>query len=406
MSGSQKSNPGCKKEEIWQEIQSILQDCIAFRQDRHQYPDLTWDEEDTARAIEQQLAKIDDIQVSPRLAQYGLVATMEGEQPGPTHIALRADMDGLPMQERSQLSYRSQRDGKMHACGHDGHMAILLGSLHVLQKLRKHLKGRVSFVFQPAEEGGAGAKALCESGVLDGVDAIFGLHGWPELELGRIACRPGPLLAGQSRFKLHIQVKGGHAAMPHLAQDAILLGSQIVQALQTVVSRNVEPAESAVISVTQFHAGTAHNILPDEAMVSGTIRALRPEILEFCENRIRDIATSLAGAFEARIDCEFIPGYPPTINHPREVDFVQKQIEAFFGDEVYCDLQKPSMGSEDFSYYLQEKPGAFFLLGLNTSEKPQPSLHHPEFDFQDQALPYGIATFCQLALAWGHQAHA
>jgi amidohydrolase len=387
---------------ILEELPSLT----SFRHDLHAHPELGYEEERTTSVVRGELEKA-GIPFQGGLARgTGVLAHIDGK--GPLSRALRADMDALPITEETGVPYASKTPGIMHACGHDGHTTILLGAARVLQRIaqEKGLPHPVTFVFQPAEEGGfAGGRAMVEDGCLDGsvlgkkVEKIFGLHGWPLFCLGTVGTREGTLLAASDSFELTIEGKGTHAAFPHLGNDVIVAGSSIVQAFQTAVSRAVDPTEPVVVSVTQFHAGTANNILSPRAELSGTVRTLSDKTRSHVEATLVHLAETTARAHGCTASFRLVDGYPVTRNAPEAVkDFHRAALETLPDDRLIR-VERPVMGGEDFSYYGEKVPACFFFLGLRPEGKTSmPSLHHPAFDFNDDALPLGIELFCRLAL--------
>lgn len=388
------------------EIAAVLPDVVAFRHARHAHPELTWQEHATADAVEASLRQIEGVQDIGRVAGLGVVALIEGDAPGPT-VALRADMDALPIRERTGCHYESKCDGVMHACGHDGHMANLVGSAMVLARLRKHLRGRVKLIFQPAEEGGAGADALCKAGVLDSpkVDVIFGLHGWPSLATGQVYVRSGPMLASTCSLKITVRGTGCHAAMPHLGTDQILIAARIVESLQMISARHMAPTEPIALSITQIHGGTTHNVIPATVEMHGTLRTFSRESYERVVTQVHRLVEGIASAHGATATVDMAPAYPPTINDERATDFIEAVATAAIGSEQVLRMPVPTMGGEDFAYYLQRVPGSFFFLGVDDGRSGgYPSLHHPAFDFNDAALPQGMRVFVHAALAYADAA--
>ena len=384
------------------EIKQVLPEVVAFRRDRHQHPELTWKEQATAAAVAEKLRAIPGLTVVEGVGKLGVVALLQGEKSGPT-VALRADMDALPVREVTGKSYASCHDGVMHACGHDGHMANLLGSALVLSKLRSHLRGQVKFIFQPAEEGGAGAKVMCDDGVLDSpkVDVIFGLHGWPEIPCGQIYLKNGPLLAATNVFHIEVKGTGCHAALPHLGTDQVLIGARIVEGLQSISARIMAPTEPVAVSVTQFHGGTANNVIPPAVKLTGTLRTMTPAARERAVGAIERLAKGIAAANGAEAMVTFEAGYPPTVNHEQPTNFLESIAREVLPTGSSERLTVPTMGGEDFAYYLERVPGSFFFLGVDDGRVGgYPSLHHPAYDFNDGALPHGIKMFVHAALAY------
>ncbi|MEQ9096346.1 MAG: amidohydrolase [Phycisphaerales bacterium] len=382
---------------------------VALRRDLHRNPELSNREHETAARIELELREL-GLEVKTGLASNGtgviayLPATRETRQT----VALRADIDALPIAEATGKPYASTNHGVMHACGHDGHTAILLGAARALARAGAR-PNNVLFVFQPAEEDGGGAEVMCQQGALRGADGgglgepvtrIFGLHGWPRMPLGTVGTRPGPLMASTDDFDVRIVGKGGHAAMPHLARDPILAASAVVVALQSIASRAVNPNDAGVITVGQFEAGTANNIIPESARLVGTIRALNDETRSLLGERFRAVAESTAAAHGCTAEIDWQPGYPVTSNDPVCAEHVLSVARRVLGDECVEVVPEASMGGEDFSYYGQAVPACFFLLGLappGADVDALPLLHQPGFDFNDDALPIGVRMMCELA---------
>ncbi len=325
---------------------------------------------------------------------------------GDKAICLRADMDALPIQEANNVAYCSQNAGRMHACGHDGHTTILIGTARVLAKLANDggLPRPVSFVFQPAEEGGAGAKKMVQDGVLDGtvlgppVEHMFGLHGWPRVPLGLVGTREGPMMAASDEFDLTVQGVGCHAAWPHVGRDPIVAAAAIVSAFQTIPSRSAPPLEALVISVTKIRGGTAYNIIPGEVHLSGTVRTLNEEIQVLAEQRIQSVASAVAEAHGCQAAVDYSRGYPCTVNHPDAVNVFNTVARRALGAERVIDVPQPVMGGEDFAFYGQRVPACFFVLGLVPDGGTMAELHQPTFNFNDDAIATGVEMFCQLAL--------
>lgn len=372
----------------------------SIRHDLHAHPELGYQEYRTVEVVRRELESA-GVQVATGLAGgTGLLGFLPstGDDHAPT-VALRADMDALPIEERTGLSYSSTNPGKMHACGHDGHTTILIGAARALAQMER--PNNILFVFQPAEEGGAGGKKMCEDGVLEGrvlgkaADRIFGLHGYPGLHVGEVSSRPGTMMASADTIRLVVHGKGGHAAMPHTGIDPIVVASHIVTAAQSIASRNVDPLDSLVITFAQFNAGTAHNIIPERAELVGTVRTLRPETRAFAERRLTELVHGIAAAHGATADFQFEYGYPAVINDADLVETFRAQV----GETVMPETL-PVMGGEDFSFYGQHIPACFYWLGLmGPGQTHYPNLHAPEFDFNDAAIPVGVRAMCRLATA-------
>ncbi len=380
-------------------IEALVDDARRWRHELHKMPELQYDVVQTAKFVADRLHAFGCDEVKTGIGRSGVVGIIKGRRGDGPAIALRADMDALPIEERTNLPYRSSHPGKMHACGHDGHTAMLLGAARHLAKTRD-FRGTAVIVFQPAEEGGAGAKAMLDDGLVErfGVTQFFGMHNWPGLPLGAFAIRKGAFLAASDKFAIALEGKGGHAAMPHRARDVIVAGSEIVLALQSLVSREVDPLDSAVVSVSKFEAGTVFNVLPQTATMLGTVRTLKAPTRDHLETRLKQIVAGIAGAHRIEAAVDYIRGYPPTMNHDREVDFAAAVAEKIAGPEGVEHDYAPSMGAEDFSYMLEAKPGAFIFIGNGDSA----GLHHPEYDFNDEALAPGMAywtTLIETALA-------
>ena len=383
--------------QIRPEIQALQPQLVAFRRQIHQHPELGFQERITAAAI---AAKLTEWQIPHQIgiAQTGIVAMIQGRKTSCRlkTLAIRADMDALPIQEANDVPYKSQHDGVMHACGHDGHVAIALMTAYYLSQHQDDFAGIVKIIFQPAEEGPGGAKPMIEAGVLKNpdVDAIIGLHLWNNLPLGTIGVRSGALMAAVELFSLTIQGKGGHGAMPHQTVDSIVLGSQIVTALQTIVSRSVNPIDSAVVTVGEFHAGTAKNVIADTATLSGTVRYFNPDLADFFQQRIEAIVSGICASHGATYQLDYLKLYPPTINDPNITDLVRAVATDLVETPLGIVPECQTMGGEDMSFFLQQVPGCYFFLG---SANPDRSLayphHHPRFDFDETALSTGVEMF-------------
>ncbi|MBD2604533.1 amidohydrolase [Scytonema hofmannii FACHB-248] len=378
------------------EIRSLQPQLVEWRRQLHQQPELGFQEKLTSEFVSQKLQEW-GIEHQTGIAQTGIVAIIKGDKIDSGKVlAIRADMDALPIQELNEVPYKSQHDGVMHACGHDGHTAIALGTAYYLQSNRQNFAGTIKIIFQPAEEGPGGAKPMIEAGVLKNpdVDAIIGLHLWNNLPLGTVGIRAGALMAAVECFKCTILGKGGHGAMPHQTVDSIVVAAQIVNALQTIVSRNVDPIDSAVVTVGELHAGTKVNVIPDTARMSGTIRYFKPDLKGFFKKRIEQIIAGICQSFGANYDLEYCELYPPTINDAGMAEFVRSQAEQVIETPLGVVPECQTMGGEDMSYFLQAVPGCYFFLG---SANPDKDLayphHHPRFDFDETALPMGVEIF-------------
>jgi hippurate hydrolase len=367
---------------------------VALRRDIHREPELGFDTEKTAEKV---LAALEGLplDIETGVARNGIVATLEGEGDGPT-VALRADMDALPILEDTGLPFASETEGKMHACGHDGHTSMLVGAAHALSGRRDQLGGNVKFIFQPAEEGGGGGKVMVDEGVADGVSSIFALHLWPGLPFGKIATKAGPIMAAADAFEMEVKAAGSHGAMPHLGSDAISIAAQIVTALQTIVSREVDPVEPAVLTVGEIGAGTAFNVIPDKAHLGGTVRTLNADVREEMPRRMEELARGIAKGMRGDVDLDYTFSYPVTVNHEAVANLALDVAEDVFGGESVLELSSPSMGAEDFSYFLESLPGAFIWLGIGEDAS---GLHTPKFAFDEMILPRGSALLSALAIA-------
>ncbi|MCX5571439.1 M20 aminoacylase family protein [Kaistia nematophila] len=366
----------------------------AWRHDLHQHPEILYDVHRTAASVAARLREFGVDEVVTGLGRTGVVGVIRGRRgEGGRTVGLRADMDALPLTEITGKPYSSTIPGKMHACGHDGHTVMLLGAAKYLAETR-NFDGTAVVIFQPAEEGGGGGRAMVEDGLMErfGIDEVYGMHNMPGLDLGKFAIRPGPIMAATDEFNLSIAGLGAHAAKPHLSLDPIVIGAQLVQAMQTIVSRSVDPLESVVVSVTKFHAGEAHNIIPQTAALGGTVRTLKAEMRDLAERRIREIAAGIGAAHGVSIEVDYDRNYPVTVNHVANTLFAGDiASEIVGGDRVDRDVA-PMMGGEDFSYMLEKRPGAFIFIGNGDSA----GLHNPAYDFNDDALPIGASYWVRL----------
>ena len=368
---------------------------VAVRRELHQIPEPAYTEEKTSSAVVRVL-EAEGLDVRTGIARFGVVGLLNSGNAGPT-LMLRADMDALPISEETGLPFASAHEGAMHACGHDAHMAIALGAARVLNKIKETLKGSVKFVFQPAEEGPGGAKPMIEEGVMENpkVDYAVGCHLWPGSPEGTIGVKAGPVMAAMNRFDIRIFGSQGHGAMPHLCVDALEVGTQVVNALQRIVSRQMDPMKPCVVTIGSFHAGQAFNVIPGEAVLSGTTRTFDMEIWNSWEDRMRRILQGVCDSMGARFELEFEFGYPPTINDTSMADLVRRCAQQTVGgDRVF--EPEPTMGGEDMSYYLQKSKGCYFFLGVGRPGGAP--LHNAKFDFNEDVLLVGVETCCRIAL--------
>jgi hippurate hydrolase len=369
-------------------------DIAAWRQDFHRHPEILYEVHRTAATVAEKLRSFGVDEVATGIGRTGVVGVIRGRTTGSGKvIGLRADMDALPILEATGKPYASTVPGKMHACGHDGHTAMLLGAARYLAETR-NFDGTVVVIFQPAEEGGAGGKAMVNDGMMDrwNIQEVYGLHNMPGLPLGNFAIRPGPLMAATDEFRIEILGRGGHAAKPHTTIDPIVVGTMMVQAFQTIVSRTVDPIQSAVVSVTRFHAGDAYNVISASAEIGGTVRTLKGEVRDLIEKRIRAIAEGIAAAHGAAIKLHYDRNYPVTVNHAGQTAFAAAVAGDVVGTSRVDTNAMPIMGGEDFSYMLEARPGAFIFLGNGSSA----NLHSAEYDFNDEIIPVGCSYFARL----------
>jgi amidohydrolase len=372
----------------------LQSEITAWRRDFHENPELLYEVHRTAGIVSDKLKQFGCDEVVTGIGRTGVVAVIKGktDKSGKV-IGIRADMDALPIEEATGAPHQSKVRGAMHACGHDGHTAILLGAAKYLAETR-NFDGTAVMIFQPAEEGGAGAEAMLKDGLLErfGVQEVYGLHNMPGIPVGNFALRPGPLMAAADRFDIQIEGKGGHAARPHEGIDTLLVACQVVTALQSIVARNVNPLESAVVSVCSIQAGNTFNVIPQHARLLGTVRTLTDEVRDLCETRIRAVVESVCAAYGATVKLEYNRGYPVTRNHPEQADFLAR-IAAQVGGEGAVDAEvAPLMGAEDFSYMLEQRPGAYIFLGNGATA----GVHHPAYDFNDEAIPYGVSLWAKV----------
>jgi len=407
-------------------VQDAREDLTRLRHQLHQHPESAFEEVNTAALIRGELTRLGIPFEAGFAGGTGTVAHLAGGAPTQTidaassaktnsksiansvahSIALRADIDALPMPDESNTAWRSQIAGRAHACGHDGHTVMLLGAARVLAHISKKfpLPNPVTFVFQPAEETGMGAARMIQDGALDGsrigpaVKRVYGLHAWPSLEVGCVASRPGPMLASAHAFEVIINGRGGHAAWPHLAADPIMVAAAIVQALQTIVSREIDPLDAAVVTITAIHGGDAFNVIPPTVSMRGTTRALKNSVRDHVNARVTQICQSIAASLGASATVHFLPGTPATNNCPETFARFERVAKVALGNDKVQPLHNPVMGGEDFSHYGEVASACFFALGQKRPNEHFPPLHHPAFDFNDDSITTGVEMFCHLAL--------
>ncbi|UOQ43500.1 amidohydrolase [Halobacillus salinarum] len=380
---------------LFQAIDDQYENMVKTRRYLHQHPEVSFQETETAEFIANTYDKL-GIPYESKVGGNGVVATLKGGRPGKT-VALRADFDALPIQEENEVSYKSKRDGAMHACGHDGHTAALLGLAEAILPFKEDLPGTIIFLHQHAEEyAPGGAKPMIEAGALEKVDAVFGSHLWATTPFGTIETSKGPFMAGADRFEIIVKGKGGHGAQPHETKDAIVIAAQLITSLQQIVSRRINPLDTAVLTVGTIEAGHSFNIIADTAKLVGTVRTFDAQVQEAIIKEIENITKGVCTASGADYDYRYEKGYPPVINHEKEAGFIlehtQKADSALTTREV-----EPVMAGEDFAYYLMEKPGAFFFTGANIPGHDYPH-HHPKFDFDERAMPHAAKTLLQAYL--------
>ncbi len=368
---------------------------MTWRRDLHAHPETAYEEFRTADRVAETLTGL-GLEVTRGLGGTGLVATLKGQRGEGDAIALRADMDALPMQELNDFEHRSQHDGKMHACGHDGHTAMLLGAASALAQ-RPDFAGKVHFIFQPAEENEAGALAMIEDGLFERfpVKAVYGLHNWPSLPAGEVAVHEGPVMAAFDTFDILIKGQGCHGAMPHLGSDPVLAAGQLITALQSIVSRNLDPQKAAVISVTQVQGGHAYNVVPEEVVLKGTTRSFCPEVRDQIEQRMQQVVENVSSGLGCRAELRYSRRYPATINSTAEAQECLATLQALPGVEKVHLNPPASMGGEDFAFMLEQRPGCYIWLG-GGSETHSHGLHSPHYDFNDQTLPLGANYWISL----------
>jgi len=375
-------------------IADLHGEITAWRRDIHAHPELQYDVHRTAASVADKLKSFGCDEVVTGIGRTGVVGVIRGGKgAGSRVIGLRADMDALPIEEANDVPYKSTEPGKMHACGHDGHTAMLLGAARYLAETR-NFDGTAVVIFQPAEEGGAGGKAMVQDGLMDRfrIEEVYGMHNYPGLPVGEFALRPGPLLASADRLTIEIEGRGGHAARPHFSIDTVLVGAQIVNQIQSIVARNVDPLHAAVISICVFQAGTTDNVIPQTALLRGTARSLTPEVRDLLERRLHEVVEGTARLYGATAKLTYKRDYPVTRNHERQTAFAADIAAQVVGSERVDHDVAPVMGAEDFSFMLEARPGAFIFVGNGDSA----GLHHPAYDFNDEVIPIGTSYWVKL----------
>jgi amidohydrolase len=377
-------------------VADLQPDIQAWRRDIHQHPELLYDVHRTAAFVAERLREFGCDEVATGLGRTGVVGVIKGRKPAGKGeiktIGLRADMDALPIEEETNLPYASKTPGLMHACGHDGHTAMLLGAARYLSETR-NFAGDAVVIFQPAEEGGAGAAAMIKDGLMErfAIDQVYGMHNGPGIPVGSFAIRSGPIMAATDAIDIRIEGHGGHAARPHKCIDSVLVGAQLITALQSIVSRSIDPLDSAVISMCEFHAGNARNVIPQTAELRGTVRTLTEEVRSLVEKRVHEVVAGVAQITGAKIDLVYERGYPVTVNHALQTDRATEVAKEIAGEGNVHETP-PLMGAEDFSYMLEARPGAFIFCGNGDSA----GLHHPAYNFNDEAIVYGTSYWIKL----------
>ncbi|MGF9758559.1 M20 aminoacylase family protein [Microvirga sp. 0TCS3.31] len=375
-------------------VADLADEITAWRRDFHENPELLFDVHRTAGIVADKLKSFGCDEVVTGLGRTGVVGVIKGRTNNSGRvIGLRADMDALPIEEATNAPHASKVPGKMHACGHDGHTAMLLGAAKYLAETR-NFDGTAVVIFQPAEEGGGGGNEMVKDGLMErfGVQEVYGMHNMPGIPVGQFAIRPGAMMAAADRFTITIEGKGGHAARPHDCIDPVVISAQVITALQTIASRNADPLESVVVSVCTVKAGEAFNVIPQTAMLLGTVRTLSPEVRDLAETRIRAIVENVCAAFGAKAEVEYDRGYPVTMNDPDKTEFMARVARAVAGENAVDTTVPPLMGAEDFSYMLEQRPGAYIFLGNGNTA----GVHHPAYDFNDEASPYGVSLWAKI----------
>ena len=375
-------------------VADLHDEITEWRRDLHAHPELQYDVHRTAGSVSERLKSFGCDDVVAGIGRTGVVGVIRGRKPGAKVIGMRADMDALPIEEATTVAYKSTVPGKMHACGHDGHTAMLLGAAKYLAETR-NFAGTAVVIFQPAEEGGAGARAMMDDGLFDrfGIEEVFGMHNYPGMPISQFAIRSGPMMASTDTISIELEGVGGHAAWPHFGVDTVLVGAQIVNQLQSIVARNVDPLHAAVISICMFQAGHTDNVIPQQAKLRGTARALSPKVRDLLQKRVREVVEGTARAYGAKAELTYTTGYPVLVNEEHKTAFAAGVAREVAGkDKVNTDCA-PLMGAEDFAFMLQERPGAFIYIGNGNSAQ----LHNPAYDFNDEAIPVGTSYWVRLA---------
>jgi hippurate hydrolase len=375
-------------------VADLADEVTAWRRDFHENPELLFDVHRTAGIVAEKLKSFGCDEVVTGLGRTGVVGVIKGRSNNSGKvIGLRADMDALPIEEATNVPHKSKVPGKMHACGHDGHTAMLLGAAKYLAETR-NFDGTAVVIFQPAEEGGGGGNEMLKDGLMErfGVHEVYGMHNMPGIPVGQFAIRPGAMMAAADRFTINIEGKGGHAARPHDCIDPVIVSAHVITALQTVASRSADPLDSVVVSVCTVKAGDAFNVIPQTAMLLGTVRTLSPEVRDLAETRIRAIVENVCAAFGAKAEVDYDRGYPVTMNDPDKTEFMANVARAVAGEDAIDTTILPLMGAEDFSYMLEQRPGAYIFLGNGDTA----GVHHPAYDFNDEASPYGVSLWAKI----------
>jgi hippurate hydrolase len=391
--GGWKPLPGAHVMPIVNRIADLQDEIAAWRHDLHAHPELLYEVQRTAASVADKLTAFGCDEVVTGLGRTGVVGVIRGRKASGKTIGLRADMDALPIEEANDLPYKSTVPGKMHACGHDGHTAMLLGAARYLAETR-NFAGTAVVIFQPAEEGGAGAKAMLDDGMIDrfGIGEVYGMHNYPGMPVGAFGIRAGPMMAAADYVTIDIEGVGGHAARPHLGIDTVLVGAQIINNIQSIVARNVDPLKSAVVSICMFQAGNTDNVIPQTVQLRGTARSLTADVRDLIEQRLHQVVEGTAAAYGAKAKLTYKRNYPVLVNHERETDFAAAVASQIVGPAQVDTALPPMMGAEDFSFMLQERPGAFIWVGNGDSA----GLHHPAYNFNDDVIPVGTSYWVKL----------